>query len=275
MELDSDSQDQEQEERSNSDVHDDSNSRETKDEEMHSIANIDGDASLQENVIPPSIFASVSAVEEEVTRTLLCMNGGTEATEKDTSRTNIALSALRPCTSSTTKSCQNDSATTKFEGFEVRADSIPTLQKIWQKHGNIVENSTMRSGDIIARALESLVTIVQILDNNSVESLSDFQADYLSSTMSDLKVMRFKVEWLSSFVEKAVKLHKSKPLVDSLNKLSQLSSQVKERRAILLDKVANLTDEENKLKKEMAKVTKLVPFAGQVKFDEPLGSGLT
>ncbi|KAL9232055.1 hypothetical protein vseg_007202 [Gypsophila vaccaria] len=273
---------EEQEKRSHSDIRDleDAemkrcmNSQEKEDEEM-SNANIEGDTSLQEDV-PPSLFASVSAVEEEVTRTLLCMNGGNEPTEKESSRKNAALSAPRACTSaSTTKGYEGDCATTNFEGFDIRSGLVPTLIKIWGKHGNIIENSTIHSCDLIARALELLATMVQILESNSVESLSDCQADYLSSTLSDLKIMSFNVDWLSSFVEKAVKLRKRKALVDSLNKLGQLSSQVEESRAMLLDKLAKLTEEENKLKKEMAKVSKAIPFSDQVKFDEPLGLGLT
>ncbi|KAK9666272.1 hypothetical protein RND81_14G173000 [Saponaria officinalis] len=281
MESDSGSQVQEQEKLSDSDIQDqedgrlqrDSNSQET-DVEMLSNGDIEEDASLPEDV-PPSLFASVSALEEVVTRTLLHMNDGNEAIEKEPPRKNVTVSALRACTSSTTKSDKSDPTTTKFEGFDIRSDLVPILEKIWIKQGNITENSTMRSSDIIARALELLATLVQILENNSVQSLSDSQADYLSSTLSDLKIMCFKVHWLVAFVEKAVKLRKSKPLVDSLNKLTDLSFQVKERRAILLDEVAKLTEEENKLKKEMAKVSKLIPFSGQVKFDEPFGSGLT
>ncbi|KAK9666256.1 hypothetical protein RND81_14G171800 [Saponaria officinalis] len=156
----------------------------------------------------------------------------------------------------------------------IRSDLVPILHKIWRKHGHIIERSTMRSGHIIARALESLATMVEILENSPVESISDSQAGYLSTTLSDLKTMCFKVHWLVSFVEKAVKLHKSKPLVDSLKKLSDLSSQVQERRAILVDELAKLTEEENKLKKEMGKMSKLIPFS-KVKFGLPLGSGLT
>ncbi|KAK9666255.1 hypothetical protein RND81_14G171700 [Saponaria officinalis] len=284
MELDLDSQDdQEQDERgSDPDIQDqddgilqcDSDSQENQDEEMHSDDNIEGDASLQEDV-PPSLFASVSSDEEEVTRTILPVNDVNEAVEKESSRENIAPSESNCCTSSTSKSCEGDSTTTKFEGFDIRSDLVPALQKIWRNHGNITENSTMRSGDIIASALESLATMVQILKNNSVESLSDCQADYLSSTLSDLQCMRFRVHWLTSFVEKAVKLHKSKALVDSLNNQSQLRSQVKERKAVLLDEIAKLMKEENKLMAEMAKVSKLIPFSWQVKLDEPLGSGLT
>ncbi|KAK9666282.1 hypothetical protein RND81_14G174000 [Saponaria officinalis] len=288
LEFYSDSQDQEQEKRSDSDIQGqedgrlqrDSNSQETEDVEMLSNGDIEDDASLQEDV-PPSLFASFSALEEEVTRTLLRMNGGNEAIEEgngneaieeEPSRENITVSTPRACTSSSTKSCKCDLATAKFEGFDIRSALIPTLQKIWRKHGNITENSTMCSGDIIARALESLATMVQILENNSVESLSDSQADYLSTTLSDLKTMCFKVHWLVSFVEKAVKLHKSKAFLESLNKLSELSSQVKEQRAIFLDKVAKLTEKENKLKKQMAKMSMMIPY--QVKFDEPFGSGL-
>ncbi|KAK9666271.1 hypothetical protein RND81_14G172900 [Saponaria officinalis] len=252
VEFDSNVVDQEQEDRSDSDIEDrddgkmqcDSNNQETDDEEMQSNVNIEGDTTLKADV-PASLFASVSSLEEEVTRTLLRMDGGNEAIQKESSRKNITLSAPRACTSSsTTKVNQSDTATTEFEGFNIRA-------------------------------LESLATMVEILKNNTVQSLSDCQADYLSSTLSDLKIMSFKVHWLGSFVEKAVKLHKSKPFVDSLNKLSDLSSQVKERRAILLDEVAKLTDEENKLKNEMANVSKMVPFAGHVKLDEPLGLGIT
>ncbi|XP_074287629.1 uncharacterized protein LOC141612770 [Silene latifolia] len=168
-----------------------------------------------------------------------------------------------------------DSATTKFEGLDIRSDLVPTLQKIWRNHGNIINDSIVRNGDIVARALESLATIVQILEDNPVQSLSDSQADYLSFTLSDLRNICFKVYWLVSFVEKALKVHKSKPLVESLNNLSQLSSQVKERRAILLGELANLDEEENKLKEEMTKVSEMIPFFGEVKFDEAIGAGLT
>ncbi|KAK9666259.1 hypothetical protein RND81_14G172000 [Saponaria officinalis] len=82
MESDSNSVDQEQEERSDSDVddQDDGNMQcDSDDEDMQSNADNEGDTSLQEDV-PDSLFASVSALEEEVTRTLLRMNGGYEAT---------------------------------------------------------------------------------------------------------------------------------------------------------------------------------------------------
>ncbi|XP_074285266.1 uncharacterized protein LOC141610875 [Silene latifolia] len=245
----------------------DSNSREKYDEEMDSKANIENDTSLQEALLTPSLYA----VEQAVTKTLLRMNSTNDAVEEETSGKNITHAIPKAPTSSTTESM----GTTKFEGLEIRSDLIPTLQKIWQKHGNIIKDSIVRSGDIVARALESLAIMVRILEDNPAQSLSDSQADYLTSTLSDLRNICFKVYWLVSFVEKALKVHRSKPLVESLNNLSQLSSQVKERRAILLDEVAKLNEEENKLKEEMGKISKMIPFSGQVKFDEPIGAGFT
>ncbi|XP_074285332.1 uncharacterized protein LOC141610919 [Silene latifolia] len=242
----------------------DLNSQEKEDEEM-----IEGDASLQEEGIMPSL----STVEEEVRRTLLSMNSS-NGVEGETSGKIINHSIPKASTSSTIKSCKCDSATTKFEGLDIRSDLVPTLQMIWRKHGNIIKDSILRSADMIARALESLATMVRILEDNLAQFLSDSQADYLSSTLSDLKCIHFRVYWLNSYVDKALKIHKSKSLVESLNNLGQLSSQVSERRAVLLDELAKLNDEENKLKEAMEKVSKMLPFSGQVKFDEPVGAGL-
>ncbi|KAH9615448.1 hypothetical protein KSS87_021363 [Heliosperma pusillum] len=266
MESDSDIQIQE-----DGEMQCDSNSEKKEDKKMHSKVKTEGDASMQEDIVTRSL----SAIEEEVTKTLLSMDSRNDVVDEGISgKTSIPL-IPKACTSSTTESHKSDSATTKFEGLSIRSDLVPTLQKIGRKHGNITKDSIVRSGDIIARALESLATVVRILEDNLAQSLSDSQADYLSSTLSDLKCIRFKVDWLVSFVEKALKVHKSKDLVESLNNLSHLSSQVKERKTVILDEIAKLNDEENKLKEEMAKVSKTIPLYGQVKFDEPIGAGLT
>ncbi|KAH9615453.1 hypothetical protein KSS87_021368 [Heliosperma pusillum] len=280
--VDSDSGSQGQEEEK---MECDTNIQEKEDEEMPLNANTDGGASLQKDV-SPSLLGPKSgttdtktplpAAEDEITRTLLCLNGASAAIEEETSRKNITTElVLRACTSSTTKSQTSDNATAKFEGFDIRSDLVPTLQKIWQKHGNIVENSIMRNRDINARALESLATMVRLLEDNTAHSLSDSQADYLASTLSDLRCICLKVYWLVPYVQKAIKVYKSKSSVESLNNLSQLSSQVKKRKAIVLDELAQLGTEENKLKEEMEKVSQLIPFCGQIKLEEPLGAGLT
>ncbi|XP_074285279.1 uncharacterized protein LOC141610882 [Silene latifolia] len=283
VEFDSDSPDQEDEK-----MQCDSKSQEKEDVGMHVNANTEGGASLQEDVchVSPTLYRpesgttvtqtpSLSATEKEITRTLLSLNDGNNATEEATLRKNITELVHRACTSSITASQKGDSATAKFEGFDVRLDSVSTLEKIWQQHGNIVENCAVRNSEIIARALESLVTIVRILDDNSPLSLTNSQADYLVSTLSDLRYIHFKVDWLIPFVEKAEKIHQSKLSLESLNTLSQLSSKAQERRAILLDELTKLDVEEKTRKEEMAKISNTIPFCGRVKFDKPLGSGLT
>ncbi|KAH9615443.1 hypothetical protein KSS87_021358 [Heliosperma pusillum] len=220
---------------------------------MHPKTNIEGDTSLRDDIMTPSL----------------------PAVEQETSGKNITHSIPNDSTSSKTEIHKTGSATTKFVGYDIRSDLMPTLQKIWQKHGNIIEYSIVRNSDITAKALELLATMVRILEDNSALSLSDSQADYLRSTLSDLSCIGFRVCWLSSFVEKALKVHSSKALVESLNNLSQSSSQVKKRKRILGDELAKLNEEENKLKEEMAKVSKMIPFYGQVKSDEPIGVGLT
>ncbi|KAH9615452.1 hypothetical protein KSS87_021367, partial [Heliosperma pusillum] len=213
---------------------------------------------------------------DEITRTLRSSNGASAGIEEETlKKTVITESVLRACTSSTTKNQTSEHATAKFEGFDIRSDLVSTLQKIWRRHGNIVEKSIMRNSDIIARALESLATAVRLLEDNTAHSLSVSQADYLASTLSDLRCISFKVYWLVPYVQKAIQIHKSKSSVESLNNLSQLSSQVKDRKAILLDELAKLGAEENKLKEEREKVSKLIPFCGQVELDKPVGAGLT
>ncbi|XP_074285283.1 uncharacterized protein LOC141610884 [Silene latifolia] len=248
-----------------------SNSDEKEDKEVHSEANIKGNASLREDILMQDIvMPSVSAIEEEITKT-----SGNDVVETEISGKNTTHLIPKACTTSTTENHKSESATAKFEGLDIRSDLVPALQKIWRKHGNVTTDSIVRSSDIIARALESLAIMVHILEDNLAESLSDSQAEYLSSTLSDLKCLRFKVYWLVSFVEKALKVHKGKDLVESLNNLSQLSSQVKERKSVILDELAKLNDEENRLKEERAKVSKMIPLYGQVKFDEPIGVGLT
>ncbi|XP_074285278.1 uncharacterized protein LOC141610881 [Silene latifolia] len=261
----SDSNDQEDEK-----MQRDSNSWENTEEEMHTKANIEGDGSLQDDTV-----TSLHPIVESNRRALHSRTSRIGVVEQETSGKNITPSIHKVSVSSTTERHKSDSPTTKFEGYDIRSDLVQTLQKIWQKHGNIIKDRTVSSRDIVARALESLATMVRILEDNPARSLSDDQADYLSSTLSDLEYIHFNVCWLVPFVEKALLVHKSKPLVESLNNLNQLNSEVEERKAILLDEIAKLYEKQNKLKEEIAKVSKMIPFSGQVNLDEPIGVGFT
>ncbi|XP_021762794.1 uncharacterized protein LOC110727541 [Chenopodium quinoa] len=198
-----------------------------------------------------------------------------EASRVECSNTQITHSVLRAYITSMSQSNQSDNSTVKFEGLEIRSNLLPTLQKVWSKHGNLIENITIRNGDIVSRALESLASAVLILEENPVRTLTDSQADYLSSTLSDLRSMQFKVDWLVPFVEKAVELHKSKLLMDSLDKLGHCKAQVAQKKSKLLEEVAALDKLADELEEEIAGVSKVVSLYGNVDLGKPLGGGLS
>uniref|UniRef100_A0A803MFR9 KIB1-4 beta-propeller domain-containing protein n=1 Tax=Chenopodium quinoa TaxID=63459 RepID=A0A803MFR9_CHEQI len=198
-----------------------------------------------------------------------------EALREECSNTKITHSVSRAYITSITQSDQSDNSTVKFEGLEIRSSLLSTLQKVWSKHGNLTENITICNGDIVSRVLESLATAVLILEENSARSLSDSQADYLSSTLSDLRCMQFKVDWLVPYVESAVELHKSKPLLDSRDKLGHCKAQVAEKISKTLEELAALDKLADELDEEIANVSKVIPFSGNVDLDKLLGGGLS
>ncbi|XP_021718717.1 uncharacterized protein LOC110686414 isoform X1 [Chenopodium quinoa] len=153
------------------------------------------------------------------------------------------------------QSNKSDNSIVKFKGLDVRSNLVKTLQNIWSKHGNLIENSIIRNGDMVSRALELLATAVLILEETSVRSLSDSQADYLNTTLSDLQCMHFKVGWLVPYVEKAVQLHKSKPLMDFRDEVLSCQAQVVKRISKLNEELAELKNLEKELEKDVANVS--------------------
>ncbi|KAL2935719.1 hypothetical protein RDABS01_018837 [Bienertia sinuspersici] len=170
---------------------------------------------------------------------------------------------------------QSNNSTIKFKGLDIRSNFLQTLQNIWSKHGNLIENSLIRNGDMVSRALESLAQAILILEQTSVQSLSDSQVDYLKSTLSDLQCMRFKVDWLVPYVDKAVQLHKSKPLIDSRDQLLSCKAKVQERRSKLYEELAELDKLEKELEEDVANASKFIPVSGNVDMDQPIGWGLS
>uniref|UniRef100_A0A803L8B9 KIB1-4 beta-propeller domain-containing protein n=1 Tax=Chenopodium quinoa TaxID=63459 RepID=A0A803L8B9_CHEQI len=98
----------------------------------------------------------------------------------------------------------------KFQGIDVSSNLVPVLQKIWDKHGNIIKGHIVQSNSLLTWALESLANMIIILQKNTGDSLNNSQADYLNSTLADLQLMKFRLDWLVPFVERAVAVHKSK-----------------------------------------------------------------
>lgn len=104
----------------------------------------------------------------------------------------------------------------KFHGVDVNSDLVPVLQKIWEKHGNIIQEFVAHNDQMILKwALESLAKMVVVLQNNS-ENLSDSQAEYLDATLHNLQTMNFKLDWLVPLVKHA---HVMKELISTKAKL--------------------------------------------------------
>ncbi|CAO2826481.1 unnamed protein product [Amaranthus hypochondriacus] len=104
----------------------------------------------------------------------------------------------------------------KFHGVDVNSDLVPVLQKIWEKHGNIIQEFVAHNDQMILKwALESLAKMAVILQNNS-ENLSDSQAEYLDATLHNLQTMNFKLDWLVPLVKHA---HVMKELISTKAKL--------------------------------------------------------
>ncbi|XP_056684528.1 uncharacterized protein [Spinacia oleracea] len=138
----------------------------------------------------------------------------------------------------------------KFQGVDVSSLLIPVLQKVWDKHGNIMQGHVVNSDSLLTWALESLAKIIVILQRGSGMSLNDSQAKYLYSTLLDLRPLRFKLDWLVPFVEKALALHKNKEKLEAIIELEATKSklvvemrEVKER----LCEVEERLDEQRKL----------------------------
>lgn len=67
---------------------------------------------------------------------------------------------------------------------------VPILKKIWEKHGNIIQEFVAQNDQMILKwALESLAKMVVILQNNTGNSLSDSEAEYLDATLYNLQTM--------------------------------------------------------------------------------------
>ncbi|XP_056684383.1 uncharacterized protein [Spinacia oleracea] len=123
----------------------------------------------------------------------------------------------------------------KFHGVDVSSHMIPILQKIWDKHGNIIQGHVLHSDSFLTCTLESLAKIIIILQSDSGKSLNDSQAKYLNSTLLDLRSMHLKLEWLVPFVEKALVLHKEKITMELEMVESELEAELCEVKRRLVE----------------------------------------
>lgn len=129
-----------------------------------------------------------------------------------------------------------------FEGVYIRSNLVPALQKIWAKHGNIVEGSSVHSKDMLACILESLAKVIIILQSSSGRTLTKSQCDYAYSVLLDLLQAHLKVEWLVPFVEKARVLYQSKPLIDGLAEIDENIARAEEMKVKCIKELASLEE---------------------------------
>ncbi|XP_010679255.2 F-box protein SKIP23 [Beta vulgaris subsp. vulgaris] len=110
------------------------------------------------------------------------------------------------------KTTQYDVYKGKIPGVYVSPQFVPTLNKIWDKHGNIIAQTqgqhVMQNNDQLKWALESLANTVMLLQSPSGMCLNDSQVAQLNSTVYQLQCMHFKLDWLHPFIQKALALHK-------------------------------------------------------------------
>lgn len=129
---------------------------------------------------------------------------------------------------------EKDVSHSKFQGVDVSSHLVPILQKIWDKHGNIMEGHVVNSNSLLTWALESLAKTIIILQSDSGRSLDESEAKYLKSILLDFRLMHFKIDWLVPFVEKALALHKNKVIMElemAKSKLQTELCEVEERLA--------------------------------------------
>lgn len=162
----------------------------------------------------------------------------------------------------------------KFEGVYIRSDLVPTLQKVWVKHGNIIEGSSVHSEDMLACTLESLATVIIILQSNSGRTLTKSQCDYTNSVLMDLLQVRFKVQWLVPFVEKATALHQSKPLIDGLTEIDKKIALFEEKKAKFVEELTTMEEVQKELKEEKKLLSEKIPIKEHDHLDQCIGEGL-
>ncbi|KMT10071.1 hypothetical protein BVRB_5g118340 [Beta vulgaris subsp. vulgaris] len=130
------------------------------------------------------------------------------------------------------KTAQNDVYKGKIPGVFVSPEFIPTLNKIWDKHGNVIpqpRGRAMQNKDKLKSALESLAKTVMLLQSPSGMCLDNSEVAYINSTVYELECMHFKLDWLYPFIQKALALHNRQQQLDFVKRLEMSKSKLLEQ----------------------------------------------
>lgn len=162
----------------------------------------------------------------------------------------------------------------KFEELCIGSDHVYILQKVWVRHGNILAGCNVHSKRMISCALESLAELIIILQGNTGRTLTEVQCNDITSILCDLKHMNLRVEWLSPFVEKAVALHISKPIIAALAELDKAIARAIEMKMKVSNDLINMDELVKELEKDRIQLFERMPISGPVDLDQCLAKRL-
>lgn len=169
------------------------------------------------------------------------------------------------------QACRSCSSAVEFKGIVIKSEFLPTLQVIWDKHGSLFDEDTVRSKDIRACALESLAKLNITLQNTTGRTLTDSRVDEIRSIVSDLQRLGLRVDWLIPVVKKAATLQRSKPFIKSIMALDKEKAEIDKKEKEFLALSAKIKQE---LEDERAHLSAMIPFPEVIDLDDCLGSGM-
>ncbi|KMT10115.1 hypothetical protein BVRB_5g118780 [Beta vulgaris subsp. vulgaris] len=179
--------------------------------------------------------------------------------------------ASSPVTPTVMQACRSCSSAVEFKGIVIKSEFLPTLQVIWDKHGSLFDEDTVRSKDIRACALESLAKLNITLQNTTGRTLTDSRVDEIRSIVSDLQRLGLRVDWLIPVVKKAATLQRSKPFIKSIMALDKEKAEIDKKEKEFLALSAKIKQE---LEDERAHLSAMIPFPEVIDLDDCLGSGM-
>ncbi|KNA19290.1 hypothetical protein SOVF_062740 isoform A [Spinacia oleracea] len=190
--------------------------------------------------------------------------------KKDISENKVSIADFPPVISSVL-ACEPNIGLQGLESLGIRPNLLPTLQMIWNKHGNLIGEKTVRSKVMLTLTLESLANIIIFLQKTTLRTLTDSLAQELASNLHDLQCVGLKVDWLVAFVEWVLTLHKSKPLIESIMAINKSKAQIDEKEREFLARSAKVKQE---LDEKKACLSAKLPFPEPIDLDQCLGEGL-
>uniref|UniRef100_A0A803L891 F-box domain-containing protein n=1 Tax=Chenopodium quinoa TaxID=63459 RepID=A0A803L891_CHEQI len=205
-------------------------------------------------------------------KTYLPPPGSDKKHEEDTSKKASAAETTPEIPSVlASKDCESNHKFQSLESLDIKPNLLSTLQLIWNKHDILVGKYTVQSKDMLTCALESLAKLIITLQNTTARTLTDSLAKDLESVLYDLHCARLSVGWLVPFVQRALALHKNKPLIEYLMAIDKEKAQVDKEERDFLARTAQVKQE---LEERRACLSAKISIPEPINLDQSLGEGL-